>query len=129
MRSHQFPKMPTVADVRGHLQKAEGDAAQVEAEQKWKQALRYINSTSPDYAPREKVPERIMAAIRAAGGIDWIRECPQDQLVWCQKKFIEAYLRWQRLEQEQFLLPDGPIKDAIHALADTKQKQLTEGKA
>lgn len=90
LRSHTFKTMPTIGDVRKHLQKAESDAGQFEAEQKWKQVLRHIESTSPDYASKQKIGERTMSAIRAAGGIPWIRECPLDQVVWCKKQFIES---------------------------------------
>lgn len=129
MRAHPFPKMPTVADIRSHLSKAEENAAQLEAEQKWTQVLAYAQTASPDYGGRPvRIKEQTRAAINAAGGLDWIRDCQPEDLQWAKKRFIESYRQWTALDKGQYLLPDGATKDSFRALADTKQKQLTEGK-
>ena len=122
-----YPKIPMVADVRQHLSKAEEAATSIEAHQKWEQVLRYANSTSPDLTPKPiKIKERTQAAIRAAGGLDWMRDCSTEELQWVKKRFIYAYEQWNELEKDLWLLPEGPVKEQLKGLADAKQKQLAE---
>lgn len=103
-----------IADIREHVTHAEENAAHLEAEQKWQQVLTYAQSTSPDYPSRPmKFKEQTAATIRAAGGLDWIRDCPLDDLQWAKKRFIEAYVTWKALEKNQFLLPEGEVKNLI----------------
>ena len=117
---------PTPADVLEPLRKAEGLSAPIEAEQKWEQVLAYAQTISPDYAGRPvKFKEQTRTAISAAGGLDWIRDCPEDDLQWARKRFIEAYAAWNALERNQFLLPDGELKNLI---AGAAQKLLPESK-
>jgi hypothetical protein len=127
LRSRTFKSIPGVGDVRQHLAKAEIGAVQFEAEQKWKRLLDFIRCCySPDLpgcvsrgAPR--ITERTDHAIRAAGGLAWLNECDGAALVWCKKAFVEAYIRWNELDKGQFLLPDGPVKEAFAAIAERKQ--------
>jgi hypothetical protein len=106
---------PTIADV---LQPAENSPApQAEANLKWDRVLEYIRVYwNPDFAGgvsrgAPRITERTMTAIRAAGGLPWIADCPRDQLVWAKKTFIESYTAWATLERDQYLLPDdSPIK-------------------
>lgn len=101
------------------LAKAEESAVNLEAEQKWQQVLAYAQTTSPDYASRPvRIKEQTQAAIRAAGGLDWIRDCPDDDLQWAKKRFIEAYQQWTALDKGQYLLPDGELKNLIASHAD-----------
>lgn len=119
IRAHRFPKMPTVADIRSHLTKAEEGATNLEAERKWEQVLRYAQSTSPDYPARPvRIKDQTQAAIRAAGGLDWIRDCPSDDLQWAKKRFLESFTSWNALEKNQFLLPDGDLKTLIAGAAE-----------
>lgn len=110
----------------GPLRKAEGLSAPIEAEQKWEQVLAYAQITSPDYAGRPvKFKEQTRAAISAAAGLDWIRDCPEDDLQWARKQFIETYKAWYALEKNQFLLLDGELKTLI---AGAAQKLLPGAK-
>lgn len=121
LRSHTFKTMPTIGDVRQHLSKAEEIATNLEAEQKWAQVLAYAQSTSPDCPSRPvKIKEQTQAAIRAAGELDWIRDCPKDDLQWAKKRFVEAFTSWNALEKNQFLLPDGEVKTLIAGIAEAK---------
>jgi len=123
LRSHTFKTIPTIADVRKHLSRAEEDASTLEAEKKWERVRETIQREyNPDIPHRfsARISERTMTAIRAAGGMEWIRGCSQDQLVWCKKAFIESYMPWERLEKGRFLLPDGPVKEAFAAVAVLK---------
>lgn len=117
---------PTPADVLEPLRKTQDAAVPIEAEQKWLEVLAYAQSTSPDYPSRpRRIREQTQAAIRAAGGLDWIRDCPQDDLQWSKKRFIEAFTSWNVLEKNKFLLPDGELKNLI---AGAAQKLLPEAK-
>lgn len=122
LRSHTYKTIPTIGDIRQHLTKAEEDANTLSAENKWQQILDFIRVFySPDLGIDRRAPrigERTMAAIRAAGGMQWINECDRDQLVWCKKAFIESYLAWERLEKGQHLLPDGELKNLLAETAE-----------
>lgn len=127
LRAHTFKTMPTIADVRQHLTKAQEAAVSLEAEQKWEQVLRYAQSTSPDYPSRAvRFKEQTRAAINAAGGLDWIRDCPLTELQWCKKRFIEAYVRFSELQQDEYLLPPGEVHDLLASVAKTKALQAPE---
>lgn len=109
---------PTPADVLEHLRKAQALAAPIEAEQKWQKVLAYSLSTSPDYPSRPmQFSEQTKAAIRSAGGVGWIRDCPESDLQWARKRFIDTYTAWNALEKNQHVLPDGPVKDLIDGAA------------
>ena len=127
LRSHTFKTIPTIGDVRKHLSRAEGNAAEEEAANKWETVRGYAVRRSPDFS--DKNPPRILprtqAAINAAGGLDRIRECDSDALVWCRKAFLESYVRWGELEQDQYLLPDGQVKNL---LAQAAKKLLPEAR-
>jgi hypothetical protein len=121
LRSHTFKTIPTIGDIRQHLQKAQGDAAEAEAAQKWTQVLEYIRlEWSPDIPSKRRITERTQRAINAAGGLAYIADCKQEAKQWARKHFIESYIRYGDLQQEQFLLPDGELKNALAAFAQTK---------
>ena len=117
---------PRVADILEPLKKTQEAHVPIEAEQKWQQVLSYAQTTSPDYPSRPiRIKEQTQAAIRAAGGLDWIRDCPEDDLQWAKKRFVESFVSWSLLEKNQYLLPDGELKNLI---ARAAQKLLPEAK-
>jgi hypothetical protein len=121
LRSHTFKTIPTIGDIRQHLQKAEGDATDELAERKWTQVLEYIRlEWSPDIPSQRRITERTQRAINAAGGLAYIADCEPEAKQWARKRFIESYIRYGALEQEQYLLPDGELKDALADFAQTK---------
>jgi hypothetical protein len=81
---------------------------------------------SPDFSPKNPRPisERTQRAINAAGGLDFIRECDAEALTWARKRFLESYVRWGELQQDQFMLPDGEVKSLF---AEAAQKLLPAG--
>ena len=110
---------PTPANVLEPLKKAQEAGTPLEAEKKWFDVLAYAQSTSPDYAARPvRIKEQTQAAIRAAGGLDWIRDCSKDDLQWAKKRFVEAFTSWSVMEKNQFLLPDGEVKNLIASHAE-----------
>lgn len=117
---------PTPADVLEPLRKAQEAFSPIDAERKWSQVLSYAQSTSPDYAAKPmKFREQTQAAIRAAGGLGWIRDCSADDLQWARKRFIESYEAWNVLEKNQHILPDGELKNLI---SNASAKLLPEAK-
>ena len=110
---------PSPGEVRAFISTAEASAAEAEAAERWEIVRAYAVKLSPDYP--EKNPPRIrprtQQAIAAAGGLDRIRDCDADALVWCRKEFIKSYVRWGELEQGQYLLPDGEIKNLLKEAA------------
>jgi hypothetical protein len=114
---------PTPADVLEPMKKAEEAGAPLSAELKWHTVLDYANSTTPDFPDRNppRISERTMAAIRAAGGIAWIRDCPADELQWARKRFVESYLAWDVFKRGEHLLPEGSIKNLIAGIAEAKE--------
>lgn len=111
---------PTPADVLEPVKKAEEGSAPLEAELKWGNVLAYANSTSPDIPERNrpKISERTQAAIRAAGGIAWIRDCSRDDLVWAKKSFVQAYVQWDAIAKGAFALPEGEIQKLFTQTAE-----------
>jgi hypothetical protein len=122
-RSHPFRTMPTIADVRQHLSKAEENATRFEAEQKWERVLAYAARLNPDIPDRNppRISEPVKNAIRAAGGLNYIRDCGLESLQWACKRFVESYVRHFESKQDQFLLPEGPLRNAITDVAAIRQ--------
>jgi hypothetical protein len=121
IRSCKF--FPRVAEILEPIESS--PLGQQEAELKWTRVLDYCriyvtpDLPVPSYAP--KITERTMTAIRAAGGLYWIQSCPSDDLVWAKKAFIESYAAWAVLKRDEYLLPDGPVKNLIAGIAEVKE--------
>jgi hypothetical protein len=49
-----------------------------------------------------------------------VADCDLESKQWARKRFIEAYIRYGELQQEQFLLPDGELKNLLADVAQTK---------
>ena len=116
---------PTPADIRSQVEDAEAKGLQLEAEAAWSRAMDYaLNCWHPDIgfarnAP--KLPAKIEHAIRAAGGIRCLHNCPESELHWRKKDFIGDYVRLQELGQDQHLLSDGEAKQIIKQLSNESQ--------
>lgn len=122
LRSHTFKTIPTIGDIRQHLQRATGNAAEEEAARKWEQVLNYARQTSPDIPDRNppRIKPQTRCAIRAAGGLDYIRDCDKESLQWARKRFIEAYVHWGALQQDEYLLPPGEVRRLLEECASAK---------
>ena len=104
---------PKVADVREHLDRANSNHAEEQAALAWQKVRNYIRL---DYHPdlsscRPRFSERVRRAINAAGGLADLSECSGENLVFARKRFIESYLRWDELKQDEYLLPDSDVKE------------------
>jgi len=133
---------PSPGEVLELIEHAKENAGESEAAQKWEVVLAYALQRSPDYADKHapRILPRTQQAINAAGELDWIRDCDAESLTWARKRFIESYVRWGELQQDQYLLPDGEIKNLVkeaarkllppsRSVADTAKYKLVEEQA
>jgi len=119
---------PSPGEVMAFISTAETSTTEEEATQKWDKVLEYAVRRSPDI--REKNPPRISEhtrrAINAAGGLDFLRDCDRESLQWARKRFIEAYVRYTELQQDQYLLPAGELKTLLAEFSETKALPASE---
>jgi hypothetical protein len=116
---------PKVSEILAPLETVKKAALPEEASEAWQRVLairrEHYNPDFPQYLARavRALPERVQRAARAAGIFQEVSH-PDQLHVWGRKRFIESYLAWEEIEENQFLLPDGEFKDALSALAEAK---------
>src|ERR1700736_1118801 len=120
---------PTIAEILEQTAKADSAGLELEAQAAWERYLAHIQKYfHPDLGWDRRAPH--MDAItehagRAAGGARWIDSCPESELQWCRKRFLEAYTRAHETGQVQNLLTRGEAKRIIASLtAPVLAKQL-----
>jgi len=120
-----------VADIREQVDRATESYAHADAELRWTRVLEYIrvfwNPDLPGGASSRapKITPRTMHAIRCAGGLAEIADCPREHLHFKKELFLEAYRRWDALERDQYLLPDdSPVKALIATTGQIKAIQI-----
>lgn len=113
---------PTVAHVMEFINKSRAMNVAATAEDLWQKWLPIVTRyADPDIGWRgPRVPERINHAIRAAGGMAVIRECPKEDLVWRKKAFIECYERDESLPEYQGAAIEN---DATRMIADAAKRK------
>lgn len=115
--------MPAVADVLLHVESVKVSAREEVAERKWQQVLEYLRlHYNPDLSSSAgpKISDHTRAAIRAAGGLAYLGDCLPEEKQWARKRFIDAYMRWEELERDYALLPEGEFKASLKAVAEAK---------
>jgi hypothetical protein len=120
---------PKVSEILAPMDLAENNSEDENASLKWQQVRDAIRlHYSPDLPWRgPKISERTRRAISAAGGLGYLSECIGDDLVFARKRFIESYLRWDELKEDQFLLPAGEISELLgDAAANMTIERLLE---
>ena len=123
LRSHTFKTIPTIGDIRQHLQKAQGKAAEEHAELNWQRVVKIRRvSWNPDMpgAGLPKFSKRVGRAVRASGIFNQSDMGPEALHVWAKKRFIEAFIRYGELERDGFLLPEGEVKHLFTDWAEAK---------
>lgn len=99
---------PLPAHVLELIEATESVAIAVAADQAWDIAVQWISRYyHPDLGLDRRAPqldERIRQAIGPAGGIEWIWGCPEGELQWARKRFIEQYENLGRLEKDKHLI-------------------------
>lgn len=120
---------PKVSEILEPLRHAEETATPQAAQLAWEQVLelrrRHYNPDMPQYlaARVRALPERVQAACRASGVF---REFTAEEFAkgglhtWAKKAFLESFARYGETEKNQFLLPDGDIKNMLAELAQSK---------
>ena len=120
-----------VGDIREHIDRAKEIALLEAADLEWQRVLALRRTDwNPDMPGcgvcLESLPDRMQAACRASRVFRDV-ESPEQLHTWVKKRFIESYLAWEALEQGQYLLPDGEIKNLIAQLSREKAIQVPQG--
>lgn len=128
MKSCEY--FPVPAQILAQVEKAHDNAKALDAEGAWQKLLRYIEQhyLGGDVGLRQgapQLPPAIAYAALAAGGIAWIEGCPQDQVQWAKKNFLEAYQQYSSSSDLALYASDA---DARKVLAEAAQ-QMREAKS
>jgi hypothetical protein len=116
---------PKVSEILEPLQAVKKAALPEEASEAWQKVLsirrEHFNPDLPRYLDRALtgLPERVQRAARAAGVFQEVSD-PDQLHIWAKKRFIESYLAWEEIEEGQFLLPEGELKNLLAGFAATK---------
>jgi hypothetical protein len=123
-------KFPAPADLRSLLDKADETGFQLKAEKDWDGLLAWIQENfHPDTGIRRGAPQlspAVCHAARAAGGYSFIERCSESELVWCKKRFLEAYANFHATAKVEHLLSDGEAKEIYARLTAGLRPVLAE---
>jgi hypothetical protein len=124
MRTCKF--FPKIADILEPVQRVKETGTAAAAEEEWQSVLdlrrRYWNPDMPGGFSRgmPRLSERVRRAANASG-IFKLQDCESEAIhVWGRKRFVDSYIAWDELQQDQFLLPDGELKNLLTGVAETK---------
>jgi hypothetical protein len=119
---------PTPAEIRAAIERPEAKALQLEAEDAWHRALRWVRRYyHPDLGIDRNAPElspQMIHALRAAGGVPWIECCSDAELQWVKKRFVADYQLVSEAGQIEHLLTDGRAKEILARLQSSGQRAL-----
>jgi hypothetical protein len=128
MREGRF--FPIPGDLRGLVKSANSAGLELEAKEAWDRWFAHVTSYyHPDLGWDRRAPQ--LDAITehagsAAGGAHWVQGCPESELQWARKRFIEAYLLAHKTGQVEHLLTRGEPKKILASLTATApEKQLS----
>ena len=120
---------PTPAEILERLRKTEGLAAPEAAEEAWTRVLEIRrvhwnpDIPGPFHRALAGLSDRVRQAARAAG---IFREFTAAEFengalhTWAKKRFVESFIAYGELLRDEFLLPDGELKNL---LADAAQQK------
>jgi hypothetical protein len=121
-----------VADIREQVSRAAEAYANADAELRWERVLEYIrvcwNPDLPGGASSRapKISPRTMHAIRCAGGLAEIAECPREHLHFKKELFVEAYTSWEKLQRDEYLLPENsPVRALISETLNARPEPVS----
>jgi hypothetical protein len=122
-------KLPTVGDIRGHLDATAKKELASRADLEWQKLLDYIRryywADGPWEHKAPKLPERVRVSANAAGGLAYLNECDRESLQWAKKRFVENYIAWEEMKKDQWLLPEGTLRNLL--LEASTEKALLPG--
>lgn len=130
LRTSRF--FPTIADVRATLDQANANGLQLEVEEAWSRALdwvqRYFHQDLGVTRGAPELPATIQHAIRAAGGMRWLETCPQGELGWAKKRFVEDFTRVHETQQLEYLLTRPEARRILSGLTTAEpEPQIRSG--
>jgi hypothetical protein len=112
--------LPTPGNIRAAIDQANAIGLQFKSEKAWEHALKYATRFyHPDLGVSRDAPElpaAIEHAIRVSGGLRWIEGCPESELQWARKRFLEAYTKFHELGHAENLLSDSEAKKLLRDL-------------
>jgi hypothetical protein len=123
--------LPTPGNIRAVIDQADARGFDLKAEEAWQFALEYCTrSYHPDVGVSRCAPElptAIEHAIRAAGGIHFIYNCSDEQLVWAKKRFTEDFATVHEMSNDERLLTDGEARGILRRItaAPRRARELT----
>jgi hypothetical protein len=125
---------PTPAEIRTHIENANGNGAALEIEEAWSRALDWVQQYfHPDLGVTRGAPElpaAIQHAMRAAGGMRWLDSCPASELQWAKKRFVEDFTRIHETQQSEHLLTRPEARRILSDLTTAEPKrQIHSGPA
>jgi hypothetical protein len=115
---------PTPAHLLELVDSARSVSKELEAERAWQALLGAIDRYyHPDIGWKgPHLGERFEHAARSAGGVHYISQCSEADLVWAKKRFTECYLRDEQLERDAPLLEAGKeLRKLISAAAEKRE--------
>lgn len=119
-------RFPMPVHLLKHVEEATHAQSEESAESSWHDTMRAIERQyHPDISWRgPRLPDRADRSLRAAGGEHYVANCPETDLIWAKKRFIEEWLRSEVLERDGNLLPmnevDPRLRGALQELAERK---------
>ena len=117
LRTSRF--FPVPADILQPLAHTAELHRQDGAENDWHRVLDYVREwVHPDivFSRTPMLPEKLDRCARAAGGLQYLRACPTEELIWRKKQFLEAYERYDCLDQH--LIEDPELKKLFQRFAN-----------
>jgi hypothetical protein len=126
--------LPTPGNVRAQIDQANANGLHLEIEEAWSRGLDWVQRYfHPDLGIARGAPElpaAIEHAIRAAGGMRWIGNCPASELQWAKKRFVEDFTRVHETRQTEHLLTRPEARRVLSDLTTAKsRRQVCSGPA
>jgi hypothetical protein len=124
-------EFPIPADARAHIDRANANGLQLEAEEAWRAWVKHIDRHyHPDLGWDQRtrqLPAITEHAARAAGGAFWVSTCPESDMQWARKRFIESYTLAHETGQVQHLLTRGEARKILASFAsEAPARQLPQ---
>jgi hypothetical protein len=118
-----------IADVRSYIDQANSAGLELEAAKAWENYLAHVQKYfHPDIGWNRRTPEldaKTEHAASAAGGARYVEGCPESELQWARKRFIEDYTLVHETAQRQNILTRGEARKILeHLTAEPSKKQL-----
>jgi hypothetical protein len=129
LKTWRFPKLPTPGDVRRQIEEAREKGVALEAAAEWESAVSFASQWyHPDLGIVPGAPTLspvTWLALKAAGGLYHLSQCPTGDLQWARKRFDEHFTLGHETQKVEHLLPEGEAKKSLAQLCAPALKQLS----